>query len=364
LDVEELVAELNRSLGVTLVTVGLNHRLAPLALRERVAIVPRELGPALHSLCATADLREIVILSTCNRVELYAAVAEPSAASGRLVDFLAFRSRLSPEVLGPSLYQLSGAEAVRHLFRVAAGLDSMILGESEITAQVKQAYELAKAHGATGPILNRLFQKSLHSAKLVRSHTRVAEGQASIGSVVVALTRQLFGDPLRERDVLLWGAGKTAEVTARHLIKSGVRQLWIVNRTQPKAEDLARLCQGGWLSWEQALKHLAHVDIAIVCTQAPHYVIDQGDLETIRPERHGRPLCLIDLAVPRNIDPALKSEPGVHLYDIDGLQATAEAGRAARAQELVRCDELIDGQVRHFVSTKDCNACHTGTGGL
>jgi len=200
----------------------------------------------------------------------------------------------------------------------------MVLGESEITAQVKQAYALAHAEGATGPVLNRLFQKALHCTKVIRSHTRIAEGQASIGSVVVDLTRQLFVGRLQDCEALLWGAGKAAEATARHLIKAGIGQLWIVSRTTANAQGLATLCQAGWLSWEQALKHLRHVDIAIVCTQAPHYVIDEADVGAVLPFRGGRPLFIIDLAVPRNVDPAVKGYRGVSLYNMDEVQSIAQ----------------------------------------
>lgn len=329
---------------MTLLAVGLNHRTAPLDLREQLAIPPRDLPDALRDLLSSPAVDEAAILSTCNRIELYLAAADPSAASEDAVDLLSHRGRLAPERFQPHLYRFEGEEAVAHLFRVTAGLDSMILGESEIAAQVKQSYAAAHARGATGPALNRLFQKALHSAKIVRSRTRIAEGQASIGSVVVTLAQQLFGERLADCGALLWGAGKAAETTARHLMKHGVRKLWVVNRTQTKAQDLASLCQGGWLSWEQALSHLAHVDIAIVCTQAPHYVVDDADAERVLSGRGARPLCLIDLSVPRNVDPAIARRPGVSLYNIDHLEAIAREGLAQRAQELAQCQAIIREQ--------------------
>ena len=333
-----------------LLLVGASHRTAPLALREQLAIPARDLPEALASLRACAGVEQAVILSTCNRLELYVVCHDPAASSRDLVDFLSYRSRLAPASFQSRLYQMAGPDAVRHLFRVTAGLDSMVLGESEITAQVKQAYELARVEGDAGPGLHRLFQKALHSTKLVRSKTRIAEGRASIGSVVVSLAQQLFQHRVREYEILLWGAGKAAEATARHLIKHGIRRLWIVSRTQAKAQDLACLCQAGWLSWEEAFRHLAHVDIAVICTQAPHYVIDQSDLATILPQRNGRPLCLIDLAVPRNVDPSLKGRSGLSLYDIDDLQAIAQGVLAGRQQEQERCDALIEIQVNRFWS--------------
>ena len=362
-------------MGASLLLLGVSHRTAPLTLREQLAIPTRELPEALASLRACTGAEEAIILSTCNRVELYVIPAcaptsggagrsrDPSATHEDLIDFLSHQSRLAPSAFRSALYQMAGPEAARHLFRVTAGLESMVLGESEITAQVKQAYELARAEGATGPGLNRLFQKALHSTKLVRSRTRVAAGQASIGSVVVALSRRVFQDGFLDREVLLWGAGKAAEATARHLIKQGVRQLSIVSRTETKAQDLASLCQAGWLSWEQALAHLARVDIAIVCTQAPHYVIDAADAATFLPQRGGRPLCLIDLAVPRNVDPSLKRQAGIYLYDIDDLQTIAQTALTQRQQEGERCTGLIEEQVRHLfrrtppLSEKEADPC-------
>ena len=334
---------------MSLLVLGLNQRTAALELREQLAIPSRDLPASLAALRADPSIDEAVILSTCHRVELYVSTVDPSRASQAIVDFLAGASRLAPELFHARLYSLPGREAAAHLFRVAAGLDSMILGESEITAQVKHAYLVAHAEGATGPVLNRLFQKALHSAKVIRSNTRIAEGQASIGSVVVSRAREVFGQDLTACEALLWGAGKAAEATARHLIKAGIRQLWVVNRTTTKAQELASLCQGGWLSWEQALKHLAHVDIAIVCTEAPHYVIDLADLEVIQPQRGARPLCLIDLAVPRNVEPALAKQPGVHLSNIDDLQRMARLARARREEELARCDALVNEQVGYLL---------------
>ncbi len=321
--------------------VGISHHTAPLALRESLAIPPRDLPDALASLRASSGADEALILSTCNRVELYTILRQPASTDGA-IDLLCHRSRLAPERLAPSLYQRADAEAARHLIRVTAGLDSMVLGESEITAQVKQAYELARIAGATGPRLNRLVQKALQSAKLIRSRTRIAEGQASIGSVVVALANQRFEERLPDAEVLLWGAGKAAETTARHLLKRGIRRLRIVSRRDTTAQQLATLCRAGWLSWEQARAHLAHVDLAIICTQAPHYVIDGSDVETLMPQRAGRPLCLIDLAVPRNVDPGLKGQPGITLYDLEDVQALAQAGRSQREQQRVQCEALIE----------------------
>ncbi len=328
--------------------MGVNYRTAPVALRERLAVPARELPAVLHALRADGALHEAVLLSTCNRTEVYAVTGDPEAARRHITDLFSHHSQLLPAAFAAALYQRTDRDAATHLFRVSAGLDSMIPGESEITAQVKQAYLTASAAGTTGPTLNRLFQKALHSAKIIRTQTRIGEGRASIGSIVLTLARQRFGEGLRDCEVLLWGAGKAAEATARHLVASGVRQLWIVNRTQAKAEELASLCRGGWVSWEQAAAHLTRVDIAIICTQAPHYVIDAQEWMRRRPQRQGRPLLLIDLAVPRNVDPTLKGCDGVSLHNIDDLEAIAQATLAQRCGVLAQCATLIEAQVDHY----------------
>ena len=352
-------------MGPHLLVVGVSHRTAPLSLRERLAVASRDLPETLSVLRAAHDLPEVVLLSTCNRVECYASVSDAPAATRRLVEFFAHLGRLEPTGFAPHLYHLTDREAVEHLFRVAGGLDSMILGESEIVAQLKVAYEIARTNGATDASLNRLFQKAFHSAKVIRSRTGLGQGQASIGSVVVRLTTQLFGERLAQCEALLWGAGKAAETTVRHLMKAGIGGLWIVNRTQSKAEDLACACQGRWLAWEQACKHLAHVDIAIVGTQAPHYVIDAADLATVLPQRGGRPLVIVDLAVPRNVDPAIARAPGVRLANIDHLQGIAQEGLAQRTAELGRCEALIREQVASYwrgwerMADKEALICET-----
>ena len=333
---------------LTVCAVGASHRTAPLAVRERLAIPARAVPEALATLRRGFALEEVAILSTCNRVELYAVGRDSPSTVEALTDFLSLTSRLEPDGLQDMLYRLEGRQAVAHLFRVAAGLDSMILGESEIAAQVKEAYRLASEQGATGPALNLLFQKALHAAKAVRSRTEITRTPVSIGSVITALARERLGERFSTSEVLLWGAGKAAETTARHLVKSGIGQLWIVSRSPSKAQELALDCNGGWLSWEQALACLTHVDLAIVCTQAPHYVLDANDTAAILPQRCGRPLHLIDLAVPRNIDPLLKRLPGIQLHDIEDIQAFVQQGLVARTQEADRCTALVEHHVGDF----------------
>lgn len=310
----------------------------------------RELVSALPALARDAALEELLVLSTCNRVEVCVVSSRPpEAVAGEVTAWLASRGRVSEARMASGVTVRSGAAAVQHVFRVASGLESMVLGESEITAQLKDAYQAAQVAGTLGPRLHRLIQKSFHSAKLVRSRTRIAEGTASIGAVVALLARRLYGDRLPECRVLLWGAGKAAATTARHLLKQGIGQLWIVNRTAERAQELAELCAGGWVSWEQATARLASVDIAVVCTQAPHYVLDAGDLEAVLRHRPaGRPLCIVDLSVPRNVDPAIARQANVRLYNIDDLRQLAEQALQERRQEARRCDPILEEQASRF----------------
>lgn len=330
-----------------LVVAGLNHRTAGVGLREQAAIPARELSSTLPQLQDGAGLQEVVVLSTCNRVEIYGVAPAAEPAQERLTHWLHGRIRAARHGASTGLYHLRNDEAVSHVFRVAAGLDSLVLGESEIAGQVKLAYQAAQACGTAGPVLNRLFQKTLHAAKEMRARTSIGRGQASIGSVVVELVGVQCGRPLAGTQVLLWGAGKAAETTARHLAKNGARTT-VVNRTAAKAQDLAAICRGGWMSWEQATAHLAHVDVAIVCTEAPHYVIDANDLSDLLPSR-SRPLILIDLAVPRNVDPAVTRLPGVRLFNVDDLQAMARAGVNERAHALHDCERIVRQQTANFL---------------
>ena len=332
-----------------LAVVGVHYRGTGLDLRDRLAFHPRELPDALRALCASAAIDEAVVLSTCNRVECYLAGTDPDAAARAACEMFAARAGAEPARLEAALVRRANHDAVSHLFQVASGLDSMVLGESEIAAQVKQAYLTAQDAGATGMLLNRLFQKALHAAKLIRTRTAVNGGPGSIGSVVAGLLRRLFGERLGEAHALLWGAGKAAETTVRHLTAAGIGQVWVVNRTQAKARELASLCSGGWLSWEQAQRHLAHIDVAIVCTQAPHYVIDPGDIESAQAVRGSRPLVIVDLSVPRNVDPAVGRMPGVTLYNIDDLQTAVDTTLASRRRAVASCRAMLSRQTEHFL---------------
>jgi glutamyl-tRNA reductase len=273
---------------------------------------------------------------------------DPSVTLPALIALIAQRGRFSRAELELSCVQRLDRHAAEHLFRVAAGLDSMIFGESEIVAQLKQAYQTAQAHGSLGPVLHRLVQKALHCVKLLRSQTALAEGHASVGAVVAEIARQTLGSRLPSCDVLLWGAGKAAETSIKHLLKAGVRNLWIVNRTPDKARDLAAVWNARWLAWEQARDALVLADLALVCTQAPHDLLDGADVCAIMERRPDWPLALIDLAVPRNIAPDVAEVPGVRLWNIDDLEGQAHAAQQRRQQVLAQAEPMIRERVEQF----------------
>jgi glutamyl-tRNA reductase len=331
-----------------LFVVGVSHHTAPLSFRERMAVPSEQLPHRLSEFRDAAHLHEAVILSTCNRTEWYGVCEDASISLPAALRAVTRYGRFSPSETELSCYRWLDRHAVAHLFRVAAGLDSMVLGESEITAQVKQAYTAAQGHGSTGPVTHRLLQKALHCAKLLRATTGLAQGHASIGAVVAAAAAERFGPRLPGCDVLLWGAGKAAETTIRHLLKAGVHRLSIVNRTTDKARDLAAQWQARWLAWEQAQDALATVDVAVICTQAPHPVVTAATAADVMRRRAGRPLWLIDLSVPRNVDPACGRVPGVRVSNIDDLHTVTQCAINRRRQALVDAEQMIRERVEQF----------------
>ncbi|MEX1044607.1 MAG: glutamyl-tRNA reductase [Chthoniobacterales bacterium] len=322
--------------------VGLSHHSAGVSLRERFAVEEADLTVSLQELRASAALEEVVLLSTCNRVEIYGRAGDPADAARRCADF--FRTRGGD---GADFYQRHAEEGVRHLFRVSCGLDSMVVGETEILGQVKAAYALALEHGATGRVLNRLFQQAFRAAKQVRSETGITRGSVSVGSVAVDLAEKIFGDLALCR-VLLLGAGKAGARVARSLQSRGVRSLVLSNRTFNRAADLAGELGGMALHFDRWQSALPDVDIVISSTAARGRLLSSEELRPVIAARRDRPLFLVDLAVPRDFDPSLNELEGVYLHDLDSLQAMARQGMAEREKEVERCERLIAAQVAEF----------------
>jgi glutamyl-tRNA reductase len=329
-----------------ILVVGLSHRTAPIAVREALAFPKDRLPEALDRLRSEVGLEEAMVLSTCNRVEVYGYAAEP--ATPALVSFLAeFHHRPLLEVES-FLYRLEGDEAVRHAFWVASSLDSMVLGEPQILGQVKEAYQIAGKAGTLGAVLNALRNRSIAAAKRARRETGIGKNAVSISSVAVELALKIFGE-LRERNVLLVGAGKMSELAARHLVRDGARATVLGGRTFERAEQLAAALGGRAAPLESLRSELARADIVISGTGAPGLVVSRADVQAACAERRQRPLFLIDIAVPRDIDPAVSDLPGVFLYDLDDLKAVAEANLRERRKEAAAAESLVEREVHEFL---------------
>jgi glutamyl-tRNA reductase len=330
-----------------ILVVGLSHHTAPLPVREAVAFIREGVPEALERLRATAGLEEAVILSTCNRVEIYGRGREPGAAE-RVALFLADHGRLAPDDRS-LLYRLEGEAAVRHAFRVAASLDSMVLGEPQILGQVKAAYEDAAAAASLGSLLNALRNRSIAAAKRARSETGIGQNAVSISFVAVELARKIFGD-LRERTVLLVGAGKMSELAARHLVRGGARASVLGGRRFERASELAASLGGRAAPFESLREELSKAEIVISGTGAPGTVIARADVEAAQAARRYRPLFLIDIAVPRDVDPEAAKVKGVFLYDLDDLRAVAEANLRERRKEAAAAEAIVEREVQEFMA--------------
>ncbi|MGH2923649.1 MAG: glutamyl-tRNA reductase [Solirubrobacterales bacterium] len=332
-----------------LLALGVSHHTAPLELRERIALTEGRAAGVLNALVTADEIGEAAAISTCNRTELYLIATDTVEAEAAALTVLARAAAIRPtELLGP-LYSLRGADSARHLYRVAAGLDSMILGEAEIQGQVKRAYELALVEGATGPILNRLFRGALAAGKRARSETALGEKGISIPSVAVELAQRSLGE-LPERRVLLVGAGETSELTARALAARGAEAIFVANRRHNRAIGLAERFGGTAVRIDELPAQLERADIVVSTTDSPHHLIERAELEAIMRQRGGRPLLLIDLAVPRDIDPGCRGLDGVSLHDVDDVQSIVEQNASGREAEGRRAEGIIDAELARFES--------------
>jgi glutamyl-tRNA reductase len=333
-----------------LLCLGLNHRTTPLELREKLAFAQGKQAEAAHQITALPGLVESVVLSTCNRVELYCAASEHDASRPleALTDYLLNHFDLTPlQRQAVTCYRLSHADAARHLFRVASGLDSMVLGETEIFGQVKAAYATALKAGATGRMLNKLFQRAFCVGKQVRNETTIQRGATSVGSVAVDLAEKIFGD-LTHCHVLLVGAGEMSRTCAQSLMSRGAKSIIISNRSHDRAVELAAEMGGKALRFEDWESVIHDTDIIISSTSAPHFVVTPELVAPAMRKRHGRQLFIIDIAVPRDVDPRVNDIEDVYLYDVDALQAIADDGRREREKALALCEEIIEEQLRKF----------------
>ncbi len=328
-----------------LIVVGLSHKTAPVEIREKLAVPESRLGEAMDRLCSYPGVKEGVLLSTCNRVEVYSVVDDVEAGYGRIQEFLAdTHLALSSEQLTPHLYWHTGDRAITHLFRVAASLDSMIIGESQILGQLKDAFEVALAHKTTGVIMNRVVRKAISVAKRVRTETKISEMAVSVSYAAVELAKKIFSN-LNEQTVLLVGAGEMAKLAARHLIAQGVRHVRMTTRAPQQAIDLAAKFGGTPVPFDQFKDDMASADIVLVSTGAAHYLISAEDVHRAVKERMNRPMFLIDISVPRNIDPSVRRVDNAFLFDIDDLQLRVEQNRTERVQEAAKAERMVVEEV-------------------
>jgi glutamyl-tRNA reductase len=326
-----------------LALVGLSHKTAPVEVRERLAFDNDALRLALKSLVGRRDVSEAMILSTCNRVEV---VAE--SPDDRLIrEFLCEFHQISPDDVSKHLYSLRNAEAIRHVFRVAASLDSMMVGEPQILGQVKEAFRIAADTGTVGMHLSALMNRAFAVAKRVRSETGISQSAVSISYAAVELARKIFGD-LSGKTVMIIGASKMGELTAKHLKRNGVSSVLVTNRTFEHAVELAQVFEGAAVSFEHFTDHMDRADIVISSTGAPHFIISRSVAEQIIHRRKNRPMFFIDIAVPRDIDPTVNEIDNAFLYDIDDLQQVIDENLKERMKEASKAEEIIDSEVQAF----------------
>ncbi len=330
-----------------LLAIGISHKTAPVALRERVALTENEAERFIRDLVSNDDLREAVVISTCNRTEAYIVARNAVEAESVLLSKLAGRAGIRPTELVEIVYSPRNCDAARHLFSVTAGLDSMIVGENEVQGQVRRAYETALGAGTTGPFTNRLFRAALQAGKRVRSETALGTARVSIPSVAVALARETIGE-LGEKNVVVIGAGETAELTARALSEQGVTTLFVANRRIERARELAQRFGGGVGSLDELPQRMLEADIVIASTSSPHPIVGASELEQIMLARDGRPLLLIDIAVPRDIEDDCNEIPGVRVLNMDDLQSAAARNLEVREGERVQASEIIEDEITRF----------------
>jgi glutamyl-tRNA reductase len=331
---------------------GLSHQTAPVEVRERFAIPESALPEALARLKAMSGLTEGLIVSTCNRTEFYVTGAFRYSSAPAFFESFYQDFRAGDET---HLFRLWANHCVRHLFQVASGLESMVVGETEIFGQVKRAYESATSAKSTGKLLNRLFQKSFQVGKEVRSSTAITRGSVSVGSVAVDLAEQIFGD-VEGCKIMILGAGETSEKTAKAFRSRGAEQIFVSNRSFERAQALAAITGGRAIHFDDWEREFRDLDILVSSTAAPHAIITYDKLAPFLRARRHRPLFMIDLAMPRDIDPAVRKLDGVYLYDLDSLQGIAERTFAVRKQESEKCRQLIEHHVRDFQRWIDLNA--------
>lgn len=328
--------------------VGLSHKTAPVEVRERLSFSSPQLKESILRLKANEEVLECVILSTCNRVEIYTTVEKSELGVAMMKDFLhSYQPDMPLDSIAQHLYIHKNEWVVRHLFRVASSLDSMVVGETQILGQVKEAFDTALLNKTTGVVLNKLFKKSISVAKRVRTETKIGESAVSISFAAVELAKKIFSN-LGNKTGMLIGAGEMGELAAQYLVNSGIKEIVVSTRNYERALNLAKSYNGRVARFEDFLSEMAHTDVVICSTGAPNYIIRYEHLKEIIHKRKNRPIFLIDISVPRNIDPDINNIDNVFLYDIDDLQSVVETNLKARREEAEKAEQIIDEEVNTF----------------
>jgi glutamyl-tRNA reductase len=327
---------------------GLNHKIADVDVREKLAFTGSKLEEGLLRFSGLPEVDEAIILSTCNRVELYANVSETEKAAESIKTFLSEFHNINKDSLDNALYFYHDIQAVEHVFKVASSLDSMIVGEPQILGQLKDAFDLALAKKTTGILLNKLMKKAISAAKRVRTETRIAENAVSISFSAVELAKKIFTD-LSKKVCMLLGAGEMAELAAKHLISNGVREVLVANRTFERACSLAEEFHGRPVKFEEFLQEMARADIVICSTGAPSYIVMKSQMQKVMKERKQRQVFIIDISVPRNIDPEINDLENVYLYNVDDLQGVVDSNLFERQKEAEKAEKIIAEELETFV---------------
>ena len=328
---------------------GVNHRSAPVEVRERLAFDEKGLSDALENLKGRPGICEGMILSTCNRVEVALACEENSNGEAAVDAFLADTRHVDREWVQRYLYRYNDSDAIRHLFRVASSLDSMVVGEPQILGQLKNAFAVAKDHGVVNSFMDALVTRAFSVAKRVRTETEIGSNAVSVSYAAVEMAREIFGT-LANKKVLLIGAGKMSEAAARHLARCGVTSIFVTNRTRERADEMAKLFKGKIVEYGRYLTFLPEVDIVITSSGAPHYILTSNNMRKVIAQRKNAPMFLIDIAVPRNVEPTVNQVDNVFLYDMDDLQKVVETNLKGRKQEAEEAEQIISEEVERMVT--------------
>lgn len=332
---------------MNILVAGLNYKTADVEVREKLAFDGKKLEPGLLGIRALNSIQEAVVLSTCNRVEIYVNAKDIASAEDEIRRFLSEFHGIEIGLLKNALYFYSGLEAVRHIFRVASSLDSMVVGEPQILGQIKDAFEFALGKKTTGVLLNKLMKKAISVAKRIRTETKISENAVSISFAAVELAKKIFED-ITEKSCLLLGAGEMAELAAKHLVSNGVKEIVVANRTFETGCRLAEEFSGRAVRFEDFLKEMIRSDIVLCSTGAPTYIVTKTQMHSVMKERKQKPVFIIDISVPRNIDPEINTLDNVFLYDVDDLQGVVDSNKEERKKEAERAELIIEDEIETF----------------